>query len=74
MTAQEIREYGEVLATVPSCGMFLNWEYDGQEQWSDGSIGSDYFDQPEPQAALSDLAALFATHEPVTLLRDPNVP
>jgi len=70
MTAQEIRHYGGVMATVPSCGMFLNWEYDGEERWSDGSIGAEYFDQPELQAALADLAALYATHPPVTLLKD----
>ena len=74
MTAEEITTYGTVLAQVPSCGMFLNWEYDGLERWSDGSIGSDYFDQPELQASLVDLAALFATHEPVTLLEVPDAP
>ena len=70
MTAEEIRHYGRVLATVPSCGMFLNWEYDGEERWSDGSIGAEYFDQPEIQAALAELATLYATHPPVTLLKD----
>lgn len=74
MTAQEITEYGTVLATVPSCGMFLNWEYDGKERWSDGAIGADYFDQPELRVALADLAALFATHRPVTLLKDAGTP
>lgn len=73
MTAEEITTYGTVLASVPSCGMFLNWEYDGQERWSDGTIGAEYFDQPELQAALAELAALFATHPPVTLLKDSPV-
>ncbi len=74
MTADEIRSYGQVLATVPSCGMFLNWEYDGREEWSDGNIGADYFDQPELQAALAELAALFAEHPPIQLLKDTGQP
>ncbi len=74
MTAEEITAYGTVLAQVPSCGMFLNWEYDAQEQWSDGTIGAEYFDQPELQAALAELAALFATHPPVALLQDAPTP
>ena len=73
MTAEEIRSYGAVMASVPSCGMFLNWEYDGREQWTDGSIGAEYFDQPELQAALMELAARFATHESVPLLKDSPV-
>ncbi len=71
MTAEEIRRYGTVLASVPTCGMFLNWEYDGQERWIDGSIGSDYFDQPEIQQALRELGERFAEHPPVQLLK-PN--
>jgi hypothetical protein len=71
MTAEEITAYGEILARVPSCGMFLNWEYDALERWSDGTIGADYFDQPELQAALVGLATLFGTHPPVTLLKPP---
>ncbi|MFH1463042.1 MAG: hypothetical protein ABIO70_01520 [Pseudomonadota bacterium] len=69
MTAAEITAYGSTLARVPACGMFLNWEYDGEEAWSDGSIGATYFDQPDLQAALAALAALYATHPPVTLLK-----
>ncbi len=52
MSAEEIVEYGYVLSAVPGCVMFMAWEYDGQEQWSDGSVGSDYFDQPENTEAL----------------------
>ncbi len=56
MSADEIRRYGAVLAADPRCAMFLNWEYDGEEQWSDGSIGAAWFDRPENTAALMDLA------------------
>ena len=55
MSADEIREYGSVLTTTPGCLMFLNWEYDGEEQWSDGSIGSDYFNQADLVEALAEL-------------------
>lgn len=53
MTAEEIVNYGEVLMSVPDLKLFLMWEYDGEEVWPDGTIGSDYFDQPDLQAALS---------------------
>ncbi len=54
MSAEEITSYGEALLSVPDIQMFLMWEYDGEELWSDGvTIGSDYFDQPELQAALA---------------------
>lgn len=69
MSAAEITEYGNVLAAVPSMGMFLNWEYDGDEAWSDGTIGSDYFDQPEFVTALTNLAVVVGNHAPVTLLK-----
>ncbi len=69
MSAEEITRYGAVLAAVPTCGMFLNWEYDGQEAWSDGTIGDDYFDQPELRAALTDLGVLVGQHRHVTLLK-----
>jgi hypothetical protein len=52
MSAEEITRYGTVLSGIPGCTMFLNWEYDGEERWSDGSLGSDYFDQDDLQAAL----------------------
>lgn len=56
MSAEEITSYGEALLDVPDLQMFLMWEYDGEEIWSDGiTIGSDYFDQPEIQAALASL-------------------
>ncbi len=52
MSADEIVEYGYVLSAVPGCRMFLAWEYDAEEPWSDGSLGSDYFDRPENTEAL----------------------
>jgi hypothetical protein len=52
MSAEEIVDYGGVLSSPEDLRMFLCWEYDGEEQWSDGSIGSDYFDQPELVEAL----------------------
>lgn len=56
MSPEEIEHYGYVLTGVDSSTQFLNWEYDGEEEWSDGSVGSDYFDQPELVEALSYLA------------------
>jgi hypothetical protein len=53
MSADEVREYGSVLTAMPGCVMFLNWEYDGEEEWADGSVGSDYFNRYELQDALS---------------------
>lgn len=69
MTAAEITRYGAVLADVPSCGMFLAWEYDGEERWTDGSIGADWFDAPDRQAALRALADRVAAHPPIQLRR-----
>lgn len=69
MSAAEITEYGNVLAAVPSMGMFLNWEYDGNEAWSDGTIGDTYFNQPALQSALADLAVVVGNHAHVTLLK-----
>lgn len=61
MSAEEISRYGEVLLAVPDVQMFLMWEYDGEELWSDGStIGSEYFDQSELQTALAELGAAAA--------------
>ena len=56
MSPEEIEHYGYVLTGVDSSTEFLNWEYDGEEEWSDGSVGSDYFDQDELVEALSYLA------------------
>ncbi len=67
MSASEIGDYGRVLAAVPSCGMFLNWEYDGEERWADGAIGSRYFDQPKLTEALIGLSRAVASHPPVLL-------
>lgn len=69
MSAAEILHYGSVLAAVPGCGMFLNWEYDGEERWSDGTVGSTYFDRPELSAALLQLSRQVAAHPPVPLLK-----
>ena len=69
MSPAEITQYGSVLARVPGCGMFLNWEYDSEERWSDGSTGAPYFDRPELQGALLRLAGVVAQHPPVDLLK-----
>lgn len=55
MSAGEIRFAGKAMTDIDSLGMFLCWEYDGEERWSDGSVGSDYFDQPELTEALFEL-------------------
>lgn len=72
MSAAEIARYGAVLAAVPTMGMFLNWEYDGEEQWADGTIGASYFNEPELAAALAELGRSVARHPHVELLRDPG--
>lgn len=64
MSADEIVEYGYVLTAVPDCLMFLAWEYDGEEQWSDGSVGSDYFDRPANTEALLWLSQRLAGEDP----------
>lgn len=69
MSAAEIRRYGAVMLAVPSCGMFLNWEYDGQERWSDGSIGAAWLARPDVEAALAELGDAAARHPSVKLLR-----
>ncbi len=75
MSADEITTYGEVLARVPSCGMFLNWEYDAVETWNDGTIGADYFRRPDLQAALSALGERVGRHPHVNLLKpNPGLP
>jgi len=70
MSATEVLTYGRVMADVPGVGMFLNWEYDGEEAWSDGSIGADYFDQPDLELALAALGG-YVTTQPATELRRP---
>lgn len=56
MSADEITTYGEaMLDRMDNVIMFLMWEYDGEEYWPDGTIGSDYFNQPELQRALYNL-------------------
>ena len=34
------------LCAEPDVSMFLNWAYDDEERWSDGSVGSTWCDQP----------------------------
>jgi len=68
MSAQEITTYGKALL-VDDLGMFLSWEYDGEEAWPDMTIGSDYFDKPDVQAALANLGALVAQRPHVELLK-----
>lgn len=62
MTAEEIKTYGKALLAVPHLKMFLLWEYDAIEVWPDGTIGADYFDQPEIQQALAELGKLAAEY------------
>jgi hypothetical protein len=62
MSADEILTYGTALLQAPNVLMFLMWEYDGEELWSDGSIGADYFDRADLQAALYQLSQLAATY------------
>ena len=73
MSADEIRHYGSVLMAMPQTGMFLAWEYDGSERWSDGTIGSEYFDRPPLELALAELAAQMSRHPPM-LRRKPPLP
>ncbi len=67
MSAAEITEYGTVLAAVPELSMFLNWEYDAEEPWSDGTLGADYFARPELEAALAELGRVVGEHPAVAL-------
>ena len=69
MSAAEIRTYGAVLGAVPQVSMFLNWEYDGEETWSDGSVGSAWFDRPELTAALHALGGQVRSAAGPPLLR-----
>ncbi|MFA4858641.1 MAG: hypothetical protein WC636_05125 [Candidatus Margulisiibacteriota bacterium] len=62
MSAQEILNYGTALLNVPNVAMFLMWEYDGEELWSDGSIGADYFNRDDLQAALYQLGQRAAAY------------
>ncbi len=67
MSAAEITEYGTALAAVPELSMFLNWEYDAEEPWSDGTLGAEYFARPELESALADLGRLVGEHPAVAL-------
>ena len=74
MSAEEIRRYGAVLAAEPGVSMFLNWEYDGEERWSDGSVGSTWFDRPELTAALGAVATQVGARRGPPLARDARTP
>lgn len=50
MSAAEIERYGKAMR--PGAVMFLNWEYDGEERWADGTVGAEYFRRPDVEAAL----------------------
>ena len=63
MTPEEVERYGTVLANVPECAMFLLWEYDAEETWSDGSIGATHFDAPSYQAAFSSVGSALSARE-----------
>lgn len=69
MSADEIRAYGSVLAQTPGLGLFLSWEYDGQEAWSDGTIGAHYFDRAELVAALRELSQIVSARPRAALRR-----
>lgn len=58
MSDVEIMRYSEVLLHVPGVNMFLMWEYDKEEPWSDGTIGSDYLDQPQFEDAILGISDL----------------
>lgn len=62
MSAAEITDYGQTLLAAPNVQLFLMWEYDSEQLWSDGSIGSDYFDRTDVQAALAGLGELASTY------------
>jgi hypothetical protein len=68
MSASEIATYGEALI-VDGLGLFLSWEYDGEEEWPDGTIGADYLDQTDIQAALANLGALVGQQPRTPLLK-----
>lgn len=70
MSAEEVLRYGTVLAQVPESGMFLCWEYDGEERWADGNTGATYFDRPDMQASFLALSKIVEVHPVVPLLRE----
>lgn len=70
MSAAEIERYGAVLSAESDVSMFLNWEYDGEELWSDGSVGSAWFDQPAQTAALAAVGARVRNSAGPPLLRE----
>ena len=63
MSAYEIEHKGFVLLAVPGCRQLLLWEYDAQEPWSDGTIGADYFDDPEMVEVIAWLGRLASGEE-----------
>ena len=71
MSGAEIERYGAVLAAIPGTVMFLCWEYDGEERWSDGSVGAAWFDRPAQREALLALDGRVSRLPPVGALRPP---
>lgn len=74
MSAAEIERYGAVLSQIPDTVMFLCWEYDGEERWSDGSVGAAWFDQAPQQAALQALDRRIDALPPAPLMRPAATP
>ncbi len=68
MSADEITTYGDALL-VDGLGMFLSWEYDAEEVWPDGTVGANYFNSNEIQAALAALGERVAARPFVELLK-----
>jgi len=69
MSAQEIAHNGSVMARAPGMALFLAWEYDAKQRWSDGRIGAEYFRQPDLERALYQLGQQIAAQPPVGLHR-----
>lgn len=55
MSPDEISTYGKQLIRNTGCDTMLLWEFDGEEEWYDGTIGGDFFQSDEDY--------LDATHE-----------
>lgn len=74
MSAAEIERYGAVLSQISGTLMFLCWEYDGEERWSDGSVGAAWFDRPAQRSALQALDRRVDALPPSPVLRPPAAP
>eukprot|EP00521_Asterionellopsis_glacialis_P006646 CAMPEP_0195285258 /NCGR_PEP_ID=MMETSP0707-20130614/3161_1 /TAXON_ID=33640 /ORGANISM="Asterionellopsis glacialis, Strain CCMP134" /LENGTH=383 /DNA_ID=CAMNT_0040344729 /DNA_START=67 /DNA_END=1218 /DNA_ORIENTATION=- len=47
MSPDEISSYGKQLIRNTGCDTMLLWEFDGDEEWYDGTIGGEYFQSDE---------------------------